>query len=168
MATCAEKHLAAIALGSNLGDREANLRAAIDALSRREGVKIRAVSSLHETSAVVLEGDEPQPAYLNAAALLETALSARELLEGLLEIERRLGRRRKKGKRWRSRTLDLDLLLYDDVILDEPGLTIPHPAMHRRAFVLDPLSEIAADMIHPVLERSVSALRDALSREAST
>ena len=127
-----------VGLGSNLGDREGTIRAALDALGAEEGIEVVAVSTLRETEPV---GVGPQPLFLNGAAELETALGARELLDRLLETERRFGRERIPGEHG-PRTLDLDLLLYGDERIDEPGLTVPHPRLHERTFVLEPLAEL--------------------------
>lgn len=132
---------AVVALGANLGDRAATLRGAMAALSELGDVV--AQSSLYETAPV----GPPQPAYLNAVALVDTALPAREVLDRLLDIERRFGRQRRL--RWGPRTLDLDLIACDDIVLAEPGLTLPHPEAARRAFVLVPLCEVAADWPFP-------------------
>jgi 2-amino-4-hydroxy-6-hydroxymethyldihydropteridine diphosphokinase len=130
-----------VGLGSNLGDREATIRAALDALAEEGGIEVVAVSSLRDTEPV---GVGAQPHFLNGAAELETTLSARELLDRLLEAERRFGRIRVPGEHG-PRTIDLDLLLYGDETIDEPGLTIPHPRLHERPFVLEPLAELAAE-----------------------
>jgi len=127
-----------VGLGSNLGDREGTIRAALDALGAEEGIEVVAVSTLRETEPV---GVGPQPLFLNGAAELETTLGARELLDRLLETERRFGRERIPGEHG-PRTLDLDLLLYGDERIDEPGLTVPHPRLHERTFVLEPLAEL--------------------------
>jgi 2-amino-4-hydroxy-6-hydroxymethyldihydropteridine diphosphokinase len=121
-----------VGLGANLGDREAAIRAAAERLG---AVRL---STIRETEPW---GYEDQPRFLNAVAELETDLSPRALLDRLLEIERELGRTR-DGPRWGPRTIDLDLLLYDDERLDEPGLTVPHPRLHERRFVLEPLAEL--------------------------
>ena len=143
---------AAIALGSNLGDREAVLRSAAEAL--REVLADLTLSSAHETAYV---GAGPaQPPYLNAAAVGETSLTARGLLLALLETERQFGRERPYPDA--PRTLDLDLILYGMEILDEPGLVVPHPRFRRRRFVLEPLAEIAADWVDPVTGRTVEEL----------
>jgi len=105
----------------------------------------------------------PQGPYLNAAALIETSLSPRELLGQLLRIERAAGRDRAKEQRWGPRTLDLDLIFFADRIISEPDLKVPHPLMHERMFVLEPLAEIAPRAVHPVLNRTVIELRDAFS-----
>lgn len=143
---------AAIALGSNLGDRQATLGAAAAAL--RGFLTDLKLSSVHETEYVGSGG--AQPSYLNAAAVGETSLSARGLLDALLETERQFGRERPYPDA--PRTLDLDLILYGMDILDEPGLVVPHPRFRRRRFVLEPLAEIAADWIDPVTGRTVEEL----------
>lgn len=127
-----------IGLGSNLGDREATIRAALATLNEEDGIEVVAVSTLRETDPV---GVGLQPPYINGAAELETTLSARELLDRLLATEQRFGRVRVSGEHG-PRTLDLDLLLYGDEQIDEPGLTVPHPRLHERAFVLEPLREL--------------------------
>lgn len=152
-------HDAFIAMGSNLGDRAGHLRRAMALLGETPGIRIVAVSSFHETAPV---GDADQPVFLNAAAHLATTLPPRPLLEVLLGVERQLGRVRRPAERWGPRTIDLDLLLMDDLVVEEPGLTLPHPRLHERAFVLEPLAEIAAQAIHPVRRRSIKQLRDAL------
>lgn len=154
---------ACIALGSNLGTREAHIARGFDALATLPGSRLLARSPVIETAAV---GPVEQGPFLNAAALLETVLPPRDLMDALLEIEVSAGRDRVGGMRWGPRTLDLDLLLYDDLILAEPGLTIPHPFLHERRFVLEPLAAIAPDAVHPVLRRTVAAMLGALSQQA--
>jgi len=134
-----------VGLGSNLGDREETLRRALAALAGDPAIEVAAVSSFRETDPV---GYLDQPRFLNAAAAVETDLAPQELLERLLAIERSLGRTR-DGPRFGPRTIDLDLLLYDDVRLDEPGLTLPHPRAHERTFVLEPLGELDPDLEIP-------------------
>ena len=128
-----------VGVGANLGDREATIRAALDALPG-----VVAVSALRETDPV---GVVDQPLFLNGAAALETELAARELLETLLAVERELGRER--GERWGPRTIDLDLLLYGDGTIDEPGLTVPHPRLHERRFALEPLLDLDSELTIP-------------------
>jgi 2-amino-4-hydroxy-6-hydroxymethyldihydropteridine diphosphokinase len=128
-----------VGLGSNLGDPQGLIAAALELLGSEEGIEVVAVSTLRETDPV---GYEDQPRFLNGAAELDTELPPRELLGRLLEIERRLGRVRGQGPRFGPRTIDLDLLLVDGVILDEPGLTLPHPRLQERRFVLEPLAEL--------------------------
>jgi len=145
---------ACIALGSNLGDREAHLAAAIAALRCEPGVEVVAVSPVYETDPV---GPPPQGPYLNAAVRVKTGLAPRELLDCLLRIEVAEGRRRSR-ERNAARTLDLDLLLYGDERIDEPGLVVPHPRLHERAFVLEPLCDVAAERVHPVLRDTIEDL----------
>src|SRR4051794_6978377 len=128
-----------VALGANLGDREATIRAALAELDAVPGVHVAAVSMLRETDPV---GYLDQPPFLNGAAALETTLDAPELMALLLAVERRFGRTRDDVPAQGPRTLDLDLLLYESTEIDEPGLTIPHPRLHERRFVLEPLSEL--------------------------
>jgi len=128
-----------VGLGSNLGDREATIRAALAELEAADGVDVVAVSTLVDTAPV---GYTDQPRFLNAAAALESRLSPRELLELLLAVEARFGRDRSLVPAQGPRTLDLDLLLYGEARIHEPGLEIPHPRLHERAFVLGPLAEL--------------------------
>jgi 2-amino-4-hydroxy-6-hydroxymethyldihydropteridine diphosphokinase len=130
--------VAYIGLGSNLGDRAATIRAALDRLGAHPGIELLAVSSLKETDPV---GFEDQPRFLNGAAALRTELPPRDLLDRMLDVERALGRVR-EGARYGPRTIDLDLLLYGDAVVDEPGLEIPHPRLAERMFVLEPLVEL--------------------------
>jgi 2-amino-4-hydroxy-6-hydroxymethyldihydropteridine diphosphokinase len=127
-----------IGLGANLGDREATIREALELLAAEGDVEVEAVSPLRETDPV---GYEDQPRFLNGAAALRTELAPRALLDRLQDIERQLGRDR-SGPRFGPRTIDLDLLLYGSAEIDEPGLRIPHPRLHDRLFVLEPLAEL--------------------------
>lgn len=146
---------ALIALGSNLGDRLANLRMGFDGLAALPGTTLLAVALPIETDPV---GPPGQGSYLNAAATIATTLPAAALLGGLLSIERAAGRDRTATEPWGPRTLDLDLLLYADLVVSEPGLTVPHPLMHQRDFVLRPASAVAADWEHPLFRRPIAAL----------
>jgi len=137
--------LAYVGLGSNLGDREATLHASVDALAAEDGVDVVGVSTLRDTEPV---GIDEQPRFLNGAVALETTLGSRELLERLLAIEQRFGRVRVPGEHG-PRTLDLDLLLYGGERIDEPGLTVPHPRLHERRFVLEPLEELDPRLVVP-------------------
>jgi 2-amino-4-hydroxy-6-hydroxymethyldihydropteridine diphosphokinase len=132
-----------VGLGSNLGDREDNLSRALERLEELGPVR---VSRVRETDPV---GITDQPRFLNAVAALETELPARELLVRLLAIERSLGRDRATEVRWGPRTIDLDLLLYGDETIDEPGLTVPHPRLAERRFVLEPLCELDPELVLP-------------------
>ena len=134
-----------VGLGANIGERAATLSQAVELLSAEENVEVLAVSSFRETDPV---GVVDQPPFLNGAAVLETALEPRELLDTLLRVERELGRVR-DGTRWGPRTIDLDLLLYDERTLDEPGLRVPHPRLHERRFALEPLAELAPSVEIP-------------------
>jgi 2-amino-4-hydroxy-6-hydroxymethyldihydropteridine diphosphokinase len=144
-----------LSLGSNVGDRARNLNAAIERL--RAFGEIVAVSSFYETEPVEFT---EQPWFLNCAVKLETEKTSQQLLAGILEIEQELGRRR--GQQKGPRTIDLDILLFGGSIVDDPGLTIPHPAIHERRFVLEPLAEIAPEVLHPVFKRTIRELRDGL------
>jgi 2-amino-4-hydroxy-6-hydroxymethyldihydropteridine diphosphokinase len=135
--------LAYIGLGTNLGDRELNLRRALERLEELGPVR---ASSFRETDPV---GVTDQPKFLNAAAELATELPPKELLERLLEIERELGRDRAAERRWGPRVIDLDLLLFGEEAVDEPGLTVPHPRLADRRFVLEPLCELNEDLTLP-------------------
>jgi 2-amino-4-hydroxy-6-hydroxymethyldihydropteridine diphosphokinase len=143
----------AIALGSNLGDRERYLRDAVEAL--RAFISNLRVSSFHETAPV---GVGDQPAFLNGVVVGETSLDARALLTRLLEIEQQFGRERPYAGA--PRTLDLDLILYGDAVLDEPGLIVPHPRFRERAFVLEPLAESAGEWRDPTTGSRVAQLLD--------
>ncbi|MCC6676940.1 MAG: 2-amino-4-hydroxy-6-hydroxymethyldihydropteridine diphosphokinase [Phycisphaerales bacterium] len=152
----AHLHRAAIALGANLGDRARAIDSATAAIAALPMTALEARSPVIETDPVGPPGQGP---YLNAAATIRTSLAPRELLDALLAMERAHGRIRAPGERWGPRTLDLDLLLYDDRIIREPGLEIPHPRLHERAFVLIPLSSIAGDWIVPGLGLTVAQAR---------
>lgn len=143
---------AAIALGSNLGDPHAILNAALKTIAYSPHITLDAQSHYYQTAAV----GPPQPDYLNACALLTTSLTPDALLQRLLEIEIQFGRVRQE--RWGPRLLDLDLLLVDSVICDQPGLQLPHPRMTQRAFVLVPLAEIAPHWIEPISGKAIADL----------
>ena len=156
------KKLVYLSLGSNLGDRSANLKAAIERL--KELGDVVATSSFYETAPV---GDVRQPDFLNCAVALETDKMPRQLLAATLEIERSLGRRRKAASAGVAatkgpRTIDIDILLFGTSVIETKELTIPHPALHERRFVLEPLAEIAREVRHPVFKRTIRDLRDAL------
>jgi len=141
--------MAAVGVGSNLGDRAAVLAWAKGSLERADGVRSVRMSAAHETPALTLPGSAPQPDYLNAAAAVETTLDARALLGLLLSIEREAGRDRSAERRWGARVLDLDLLLYGEAEIVESGLRVPHPRMREREFVLGPLAEVLPDAAVP-------------------
>lgn len=149
-------HTAFIALGSNLGDRHRNLRGAIARIAEL-GEVVR-VSSWYETEPVEVTN---QPWFVNAALELHTDLEALALMRGLLKTEQAMGRQRQVPKG--PRTIDLDLLLFDDEVINTPELTLPHPAMHQRRFVLAPLAEIAPGVTHPVFAKPASTLLETLT-----
>ena len=141
-----------VGLGSNLGDREATVREALGQISQIPDTTLVRVSSLYDSEPV---GPEEQPDFVNAVAQLDTELTARQLLWNLLLIEKRLGRVR--TQRWGPRTIDLDLLLLGDEVVEDDDLKVPHPEITRRAFVLAPLAELEPGLIHPLTGQSVTA-----------
>ncbi|MCI4567299.1 2-amino-4-hydroxy-6-hydroxymethyldihydropteridine diphosphokinase [Lysobacter sp. CFH 32150] len=154
--------VAYVGLGGNLGDTAATLRDAMQALDALPGTRLLRASRLYRTRAW---GNEAQPDFINAVAMLETQLSARALLDGLLGVEREFGRTRAAdgSDRWGPRTLDLDLLMHGDDVIDEPGLHVPHPHLHERAFALLPLVEIAPEVVIP----GIGFAREALAKVES-
>ena len=153
----ADAVLAFLGLGSNLGDRAANLHRAVELLEAADGVRVVRSSSVYETDPV---GGPPQPDYLNAVVEVETTLEPHALLAACQDVERGMGRVR--AERWGPRVIDMDVLIYDDATIHEPDLIVPHPRMHERAFVLVPLAELAPDLTLPN-GRSVSEAAAAAS-----
>jgi 2-amino-4-hydroxy-6-hydroxymethyldihydropteridine diphosphokinase len=144
-----------LSLGSNVGDREANLRDAIAKLS--ELGEVTAVSSFYETEPVQTSA---QPWFLNCVVKFDTEKMPRQLIAAILSMEQSMGRQRRKEKA--PRTIDIDILLFGTSIIELPALTVPHPRMHQRRFVLEPMAEIAPEARHPVFKRTIRELRDAL------
>jgi 2-amino-4-hydroxy-6-hydroxymethyldihydropteridine diphosphokinase len=149
------RKLVYLSLGSNVGDREANLR---EAISRLGAIgRVQKVSSFYETEPVEFVA---QPWFLNCAVALETEKMPKQFLSAILQIEQEMGRRREQKKG--PRTIDIDILLFGSSVIDTKDLTIPHPAMHERRFVLEPLAEIAPEQRHPIFKRTARELREAL------
>ena len=151
-----------IGIGANLGDREKTLQDATGILNEKPEIAIIAASAVYETAPI---GVVDQPYFLNAVLQIHTSLSARSLLNCLLAIERKFGRLRET--RWGPRTLDLDILLYGDAIINQSGLQVPHPHLHERAFVLVPLCDLKPDLKHPVLGQSIQFLTESLGLDLS-
>jgi len=149
-----------IGLGSNLGEREMYLTRAWKLLGETSGVVLLHVSRLYETQPVLVSPDEIQPMYLNAVGLLETKLQPMELLRAMQAIEEKLDRVR--TRQWESRTIDLDLLLFGDLVMQSVELTIPHPRMTERLFVLEPAAEVTPDMLHPTTKKTIAQLLSTL------
>ncbi len=152
-AEAAPSETAYIGLGSNLGDREKNIRLALQAMERTGGIRLVRSASLYDTDP---EGVREQPRFLNTAARIETTLPPRELLSAVKDIEKDLGRL--PGERWGPRAIDLDILLYGERIISSESLTVPHPLMGERTFVLKPLAEMEPQLVHPVLKKTVREL----------
>jgi len=156
-------HIAYIGVGANLADREASIRVAIERLGASRGIEVLNVSKMIDNPAA--GGPPNSPAFLNGAIEVRTSLSARELLDRMLDIEKSLGRERRL--KWGPRTIDLDLLLFEDQIIAEPGLTVPHALLHERPFVLEPLAQIAPNVMHPTLRKSIGDLWREMSKSKS-
>ena len=149
-----------LSLGSNLGDRLSNIQQAVSSLSLNERIKIVKTSSFYETEPW---GNKQQDWFINAALALDTDMTCEELLEFCQGIEIQLGRVRKENEKWCQRAIDIDILMYDDKIIPNGEyLTVPHPLMHLRAFVLVPMLEVKADLVHPVFKKTISQLYDEL------
>ena len=161
-----KKHTAFIALGANLGNPLETCNKALNEIKNHSDITLISHSTWHKTKPLVAAGESEVgvPDYINGACEIETSLKPEDLLNTLLGIEKKLGRTR--GKKWESRVIDLDLLFYDDLVLNEtnagghmgPPLQIPHPELHKRDFVLKPLMEIAPDFVHPVLKKTIREL----------
>jgi 2-amino-4-hydroxy-6-hydroxymethyldihydropteridine diphosphokinase len=149
---------AALALGSNVGDRRAHIEAALAALGRVPGVKLVARGPMIENPAVGKRGVDPGGAYVNSACVVQTTLDAHQLMGRLHHIERDHGRERTAEQAWGPRTLDIDLLMYGDEVIQDAGLVVPHPRMHERRFVLEPLAAIAPGWVVAGLGKSVREL----------
>jgi len=152
-----------IGIGSNQGDRAANISQAVASLGAVDGVRVVQTATVIETEAV---GGPPQGPYLNTVVELDTVLAPRELLSALKAIEQQLGRN-PESERWGPRPIDLDLLLYSDWVFHTVELTVPHPRLHERMFVLEPLAQLAPDAVHPLLRQSIATLRARLVPAAS-
>ncbi|MBQ8636158.1 2-amino-4-hydroxy-6-hydroxymethyldihydropteridine diphosphokinase [bacterium] len=149
-----------ISLGSNLGDRLSNIQQAVSSLSMHDKITIVKTSSFYETEPW---GNKNQEWFINAALALDTDLSCEELLMYCQNIETQLGRVRKENEKWSQRAIDIDILMYDDAIIAKgDALTVPHPLMHLRAFVLVPMLEVKSDLVHPVFKKTIAEMYDEL------
>ena len=148
-----------ISLGSNIGDRLAYIQQAVSLLSMTDKIKIVKSSSFYETEPW---GNKNQNWFVNAAVALDTELSPVELLKLCQSVEMQLGRNRVNQEKWSERTIDIDILMYDNLIMSNDILSIPHPYMHKRAFVLVPMLEVKSDLVHPVFKKTISELYDEL------
>lgn len=149
-----------IGLGTNLGDKKNNLTRAIGGLARLNGVRVIRHSGFYPTAPL---GYTNQPAFLNAAVEIRTSLAPEQLFRGLKSLEHKLGRKRQQAVRWGPRVIDLDILFYGDAVIKSPELVVPHPRLHERRFVLEPLSEIAPALMHPVYQKTVRKLLETIS-----
>ena len=150
-----------IGIGSNLGDPYGNCIKAVEAIKEDPFCRIKAISPFYRTEPVDVEGDDW---FVNAVLSINTSLSAAELIELLLKIEQKMGRIR-SGIRWESRVIDLDILLFGNEIINDKNLTVPHPRMHMRRFVMAPMADIAPELIHPVQGKSMADLLGEISSE---
>lgn len=166
--------IAYIGIGSNLGDRQKNCEKAVKFLTELKGIKSLIKSTWYETEPLVSDRTversygrevEQSKKYINGVVRIETNLPPEGLFKILQQIEAELGRVR-TGKKWEPRVIDLDILFYDDLIVDTPELKIPHPEVHKRLFVLEPLCDIAGSLVHPVLNKTVKELLESLKQEA--
>ena len=152
--------IAYIGIGSNLGHKSARCREAIEHIDRTPGCRVKTKSSLYRTDPVGVQG---QDWYVNGVIEVETRLSPDDLLKALLTIESNMGRKRKK--KWEARIIDLDLLLYGDEVLEKRDLTVPHPLMHERRFVLIPMAQIAPQRVHPFMGKTMKELLEDFAEE---
>lgn len=160
-------HTYALALGANIGDREKNIERACSALELQCGKIVKRSKWLQTEPLYPHDHATPQPRYLNGCVLIESRLEPLELLKSVLTIEESLGRVRTPGARWEARTIDIDVILCDQLIVDSAQLRIPHPEMHKRTFVLEPLAEIAPTWIEPKSKKSISELLATLKASCS-
>ena len=149
-----------LSIGSNLGDRLSNIQQAVATLSMSDKIKIVKTSSFYETEPW---GNKNQEWFINAALAIDTDYSPDELLKYCQNIEVQLGRIRKENEKWSQRAIDIDILMYDDLVISSKNLIVPHPFMHLRAFVLVPMLEVKSDLVHPVFKKTISELYDELS-----